>query len=91
MPILYLGAEGDMGRSPGHFGMARCYGNDAILKGNRNKLRYVESQIRGIMSPWLSGVRELFVAKFRTSNSYRSNRAAGNHHRTAIIFAAWTQ
>ena len=30
MPILYLGAEGDMGRSPGHFGMAtmlwqRCY------------------------------------------------------------------
>ena len=72
-------------------GWQRCYGNDAILKGNRNKLRYVESQIRGIMSPWLSGVCELFVAKFRTSNSYRSNRAAGNHHRTAIIFAAWTQ
>ena len=46
---------------------------------------------RGKLFPLpLSGVRELFVAKFRTSNSYCGNRTARNHHRTVVIFAAWT-
>ena len=45
---------------------------------------------RGRLSPMLSGVRELFVAKFRTSNSCRSNRTARNHYRTVVFFAAWT-
>ena len=45
---------------------------------------------RGRLSSMLSGVRELFVAQFRTSNSHRSNRAARNHYRTVVFFAAWT-
>ena len=42
------------------------------------------------MSP-LSGLCELFVAEFCTATYYPSHRAAGNHHRTAIIVAAWTR
>ena len=47
MPILYRGAEGDMVRAKITWTFRD--GNDAIccylLKGNRNKLRYVQSQI----------------------------------------------
>ena len=41
------------------------------------------------MSP-LSGLCELFVAELWSADYYPRNRAAGNHHRTAIIVAAWT-